>query len=702
MFVKHLLLYLFLSLTFLSSAGKIDRAFKNLSIYNYFEAKVLFEKSLKRNVVPASYGLAIIYSRNDNPFHNLDSAYLYVGRAEALYEIQKEKTKAKIVKFGCTYPAIRDLRQTISTAFYKVALEANTETSFQAFLDQHPWADEVQSSIYKRDSIAYESAKDVHWSEQYDLFLKKYPETVFYKQALASYYLTLYQEQTKGGSVDELVHFIHTYPQNPYKEDAEDRVYSLVTEKSRIVDYLDFINTHPDNRNKGEAWRRVYQLYMYDYSEKRIDQFLTEYPAYPFQDEVLQDKEIALQNLLPFRKGSFFGWMDYQGVIVYSPEYESMGFFKEGLSLVSKHGKYGYIDKSNQVVIPLLYDAGYDFEQGRAIVEKDGKSGIIDRTGKLLFPIDFEDIGQFSDGLIYATKDSVYAYYDKYGVQRFQTVFEEAFSFSEGLAMVQVNGKQTYIDLEGNFVIEPIYEQITKFTDSLFIFEEDEMFGIVHRNGVIVTPAIYDQVGSLSNERAIVVLDDKIGYINSSGAEVIKPIFEEFPNFMENGRFNGKYAKVRSKNKYGIIDLNGKWIVPAVYVELGNVSSMISFLKGKNWGFIDLQNRVMHSPKFDYAESMIHGLAVAELLVQQGMINAKGEWVIPNKFSNIERLENGYYLTSNGANLGVYSPKGKELVPNKYQQIRILDDEFMLLSNPGEIHYLYLPEGRIVKPQFID
>jgi hypothetical protein len=702
MFVKQLLVYLFLSLTFFSFAGKIERAFQKLSIYNYFEAKVLFEKTLKKKPVPSNYGLAIIYFRNDNPFHNLDSAYVFVNRAEALFEIQKEKEKQKMAAYGCTYPEIRNLRQAISAAFYKIALESNTELSFQHFLDQHPWADEVQTSIYKRDSIAFELAKDFHASKQYNLFMKKYPESIFQTQALASYRLTLYQEKTKTGTVEELLSFINTYPDNPYKDDAEDRVYNMLTDKNRIIDYLSFIEIYPANKNRNGAWRRLYQLYMYDYSETRIDQFLTEYPNYPFQNEVLQDKEIALQNLLPFRKGSLFGWMDFQGSIVYSPEYESMGLFREGLSLVSKYGKFGYVDKGNQVVIPMIYDAGFDFEQGRAIVEKNGKSGIIDRTGKLLFEIDFEDIGQFSEGLIYATKDSLYGYYDKYGVQHFNTFYQEAFSFSDGMAMVQVQGKQTFIDLEGKYVIAPIYEQISKFTDSLFIFEEEELFGIVHRNGKIITPAIYDEIGKLTNQRAVVMSNDKIGYLNEFGIEVIKPTFDVFPNFMENARFSGKYAKARFKNKYGVIDANGKWIIPATYTDLGNISNLMAFTKGKGWGFIDLQNKVIHAPKYDYAESMTSGLAVAELLVQQGMINAKGDFIIPNKFSNIERLENGYYLTSDGAKLGVYSPKGKELVTTKYQQVRILDEEFMLLSNPGEIHYLYLPEGRIIIPNLIN
>src|SRR5690554_4450406 len=63
-------------------AGRIDRAFEALEVYNYFKAKDLFYKSLKKDLVPASYGLSIIYGRNDNPFYNLDSAYKYIVIAD--------------------------------------------------------------------------------------------------------------------------------------------------------------------------------------------------------------------------------------------------------------------------------------------------------------------------------------------------------------------------------------------------------------------------------------------------------------------------------------------------------------------------------------------------------------------------------------------------------------------------------------------
>jgi TPR repeat protein len=63
-------------------------------IFDYFQAKKLFQKSLKKDTSPAAYGLAQIYFRKDNPFHSLDSAYKYIGIAKSTREKVKLKTVA--------------------------------------------------------------------------------------------------------------------------------------------------------------------------------------------------------------------------------------------------------------------------------------------------------------------------------------------------------------------------------------------------------------------------------------------------------------------------------------------------------------------------------------------------------------------------------------------------------------------------------
>lgn len=693
------LLALALCIGFSASAGKIDKAFESLKVYNYFEAKKQFEKSLKKQPAAASYGLAVIYGRHDNPFHNLDSAYKYVLKAENLYGAQSPKTQQYLKKYDFDYPHIVELRQQVSSDFYRQIRSVHTEAEYQAFIDKHPWSLEKADAVHKRDSIAYEKAMLINTSADYQAFLQKYPETKYRQAATEDFNRRLYQERTTGGTISELDKFIVQYPSNPYKGDAEDRIYALMTEKSTIENYESFIRRYPSNRNVERAWRKLYQLYMYDYSEKRIEQFIATYPDYPFRDEVEIDRELAQQNLIPFRDGALFGWMNLQGKVIFPAEYESLGFFREGLSLAAKNGKYGYVDKANKTVIPFKYDSGFDFEEGRAVVEQNEKYGIIDRTGKLLFEIAFSDIGQFSEGLIYGAKDSLYAYYDKFGMKRIDEKFEEAFSFSNGMAQVQVNGKKAYIDPYGTYLIQPIYEEVSFFTDSLLVYKEGDFYGIMHRNGKVLLGASMDQIGTLNNGKAIIVKNEKIGYINDSARIVINPAFEIFPNYMENARFFGNYAKVKLKGKYGIIDGKGKWIIPATYANMGTPSALTAFLKGKKWGFIDLTNKIVLKPVYDQASSMEKGLAVVEVNGFLGAVNAKGEWVFPAEFTEIKLLENDYFLVEKEEKLGLYSTKGVKLVAPMYDQIRIIDKDFLLLTGQEQVHYFYTPEQRIIVPQ---
>ncbi len=681
------------------SAGKIEKGFACLKIYNYFEAKQLFEKSLKKQPAPAQYGLAIIYASNDNPFYNLDSAFNLIQRAEKLFPLLAEKEKEKLKLIEVDYDHILALRQNISSQYFKIVNLKPSEIAFQTFLNQHPWANENTIAIHRRDSLAYLYAVQKNSSSDFQFFIDKYSQSEYLNDAKNAFDLRLYQEKTVNGTLGELELFLINFPNNPYKGDAEDRIYTLSIEKLTIDNYEAFIRRFPSNRNVEDAWRKLYQLYMYDYSEKRIVQFLQEYPDYPFKSEVEMDRALSLQQLFPYKTGTLFGWMNEQGDIVFSAEYESLAMFSEGLALAAKEGKYGYVDKSNQIVIPFKFDAGSDFESGRAIVELNGKLGIIDRTGKFLFDVVFNDLGQFSEGLIYGSKDSLYAYYDKYGLKRLDQDFEEAFSFANGMAKVKIKGKEAFVNPYGAYIVQPIYEEINFFTDSLLVFQENDKYGIVNLNNQIILPGIYEQIGNLVHGKAIIVKNNKIGYINQDGMLVILPTFEVFPNYMENAQFSGNYAKAKLKDKFGIIDGSGKWIIPASYSNLGNISSLISFEKGKKWGFIDLTNKIILKPTFDEATSILDGTSFVLVNGKQGVINAKGEFIIPAEFDEIKRFEQQYFLVSKNELWGLFSSNGNVIVTPNYDYIKLIDKDLMVMSNLSEVHYYFTKSQQIVVPQ---
>jgi hypothetical protein len=75
----------------------------------------------------------------------------------------------------------------------------------------------------------------------------------------------------------------------------------------------------------------------------------------------------------------------------------------------------------------------------------------------------------------------------------------------------------------------------------------------------------------------------------------------------------------------------------------------------------------------------------------------KGKVVIPISYTSIDRLTKELFLVSNGAQFGVFTNKGEMVIPLDYQQIRVIDKDLLVLINSNEVHYLYVPEKRIIQ-----
>ncbi len=363
---------------------------------------------------------------------------------------------------------------------------------------------------------------------------------------------------------------------------------------------------------------------MLDFDDQRIVKFKKDFPAYPYKDELETDLKLLKLDLLPFKSNVLYGYMDLSGKVVIPAEYEQLGFFHEGLAFAVKNEKYGFIDKGNRVVVPFEYESVTDFEQGRSIVEINDKLGVVDRSGAVVFPVEFDEIGILSEGLVYVSKNDMYAYYDKNFNLRIPFRFNEAYNFQNGKAKVQVDGKQGVIDIYGTFLVPPAYEDINFFNDSLLVFEENEYYGIMRKNTEIVSPANFDEIGVLNLNRALAVFEDLIGYLDGTGKMVIKAQYETYPNYVKRGQFKSNLAVVKQKGKYGVIDRNGKVIIPLAFNDLGEISSLMAFSKGKGWGFIDQTGKVIIQPEFDFAESFVNETAIVEKLTLQGVIDNKG------------------------------------------------------------------------------
>ncbi len=97
--------------SFFLTAGRIENGFDALHRYDYFKAKKIFETTSKHHPAASGFGLAIIYSRHDNPFYDVTKAHAAILVSQWGWNGISEKEKIRIKKLGVDEIGINSLKK---------------------------------------------------------------------------------------------------------------------------------------------------------------------------------------------------------------------------------------------------------------------------------------------------------------------------------------------------------------------------------------------------------------------------------------------------------------------------------------------------------------------------------------------------------------------------------------------------------------
>ncbi len=680
----------------MSYAGRVKKGFVALEMHDYFKAKKAFTKGMKYNPEICSFGLANLYSRDNNVFYSKDSAYRYIRLAKTVFYDAKAAKRSRWVKFGWDMNRIDSLERVIADQFFAEAKRINTPDSYNSFLNSHPNSTHAQRALIVRDSIAFFSAVMENTSHSYQAFIDQYPKSIYIEIAQDNFYEVQFNELTGDESLASYLEFVEVNINSPLRPAAEKKIFEIVTEPNTKESFDIFIRTYPENAMIDSAWRQLYQSSMDTMSRLTLKRFKNKYPDYPYQKELLQDIAYIDSVFLPFKKGDSFGFMNTAGVTMIPLGYEQVSEFSEGLSVVAKGGKFGVIDKHNRVRIPFEFDAISDFISGRAIVEQNGLQGMIHRNGGFVFECKFDDMGTLSDGLIYASDGEKFGYYDVTGFLRIPMKFSDAYDFSDGVAKVEVDGLAAYIDIYGGYVVPPAFEEIRMFSDSLYIYEQDGFYGFSNRFGKSVIEPMYDEIGELHNGFAVASIDGEIVYVNGGGQVIIQNDLEEFPNFMSRAEFLNGEAIAMKDGMYGKIDQKGRGVIKFQYENLGTGAYIFAFKKNGQWGVMNASKKIIVPAK--YASIAIHDetYIIANTEFGEGVLSINNEEVIPMNFNSIEYLSDDLFVAESETGFGIL--RKKELIaPLEFDSVQLFGKDYLLLIKSNRWVYLEIATGKLIE-----
>jgi len=657
--------------------SRLEKAFEALSIYDYFKAKDLFYKSLKSDSVAAAYGLSIIYSRNDNPFTQLDSAHKYINLAEDLWINVEEKTRMEYEYLGLDSIRVSAQAIKVDSLFYAEVLKKPTLHSWIEFLEDHDDQYYRKLALDHRNKMLFDEAALINTAAAYLDFTEKYPEAKEYGQAKKLYDSRVFEEMTANGTVSSYQDFLLTHPKSPFRSQAEQAIYSISTETGKVEDYYSFIKQNPSNPLVGKAWRQIYAIQVKEINTKTLAAFTLNYPDYPFMAELMSEFEMAVTHYYPITDGDYWGFIDDKGEMVIRLKFEWVEDFQDGIAMVGTAEGTTYIDKSGKEILSEPLDDGFGFSNGFAVVEKDGRYGIINRLGDFVVKPMYDDIGEGSEGLFYVEKDGQYGYVNEQGQEIIKPSYADALSFHNGVAVVTNEiDKKALINTHGEQITPFEYDWIESFSSSDFPvrFRKNELFGLMDRDGVEVTDTLYQALGEFSNGYILAGSEGSYGFLNVKGDTMVSFKYTLSNQATAESKFTHGHAKVFQGSKVGIIDSTGKKIFPAIFEDVGSYKgARIPVKKRGVWGYADLEIDLAIPYDFSTAENFRHSFAIVSKDELHGVIDTNGAEVIPIVYDELFWVDDTLLLVKDSL-FGLISLQADTLVKCAYQDASVIND----------------------------
>jgi hypothetical protein len=417
--------------------------------------------------------------------------------------------------------------------------------------------------------------------------------------------------------------------------------------------------------------------------------------------------------------GGLWGFINRQGQLAITPQYDFVDDFHNGRAIVKMNGKYGVINLDNEFVIKPEYDY-IEFLRNTnnsfyAIYLNTPRYGVINDKGQILVQVKYESLGNWQEGLSPFRSGKKFGFIDVDGQVAIPAEYDKVKDFSENLAAVQKNRLWGYIDHAGNFVIQPAYSSAGNFQNGKAPVTARKGNGYVNPKGE-VTFSKYSKCFEYYKGMAKVKVKGKFGFIDEKGKWVIHPHYKNISDFNQYnmaivkkgrkygvidrkghhvthisyqkiGAFSEGYAAVQRKNKYGFIDSTGKVVIEPQYMSAGKFSEGLAAISVKGrWGFINPSNKITVNPKYRKAGEFVENLARVRNDRSWGFINKSGSEVIPLKYGFASDFKDGIAIAGSASTFGdrFITQQGKVLYDSSYQQVLQFEDKIARVKKYGK------------------
>lgn len=455
----------------------------------------------------------------------------------------------------------------------------------------------------------------------------------------------------------------------------------LETNKSEVT--FEFMNTHPQSSFYGEA-AMLLDRQFYDETTKENDPnsyigFISKFPK-----NVLLTQ--AKENLFNYYRQQ----KDTSGLAFYVKHYpespQNLEAWKLLFSLTvtdfSFDGLKSFVNRYPE--FPLKTSILKELELNKLVLypcQQGDFTGYIDQNGKQIIKPVYDAAGDFYEGLaVVSRNDSVY-FINKENVNPFKKIYSDAAVFKNGIAPVKQTGKWFFINRQGQN-ISKFYDEINELSDEVYVVKIGEKYGALNHFGQMILEPKFDKLGDFKNGLAYYTEKGIYGFVSRTGS-MHKAEFEWISDFGTD-----KIAVFRQNNKFGLVNTNGKKILPADYDQVLRTNSSIYIVVSNGlYGFYSTDGCFLTAIAYDFIkekspEYYTNGILMKLLHKnEQGLVDENGKMNINfGAYQEANFAGNDLIRVKQKNKFGYLDRQLKTAIPFKYQQAEDFQDSVALVK----------------------
>lgn len=377
--------------------------------------------------------------------------------------------------------------------------------------------------------------------------------------------------------------------------------------------------------------------------------------------------------------------------------------------IIQNGNKYGLVNKKGKEILPPKYDSLlYTELQDQYIaylLNPEGlkAAGIITEKDKKVIPIGYRNIKPVALTLYAVSnfKNST-ALYNSDGKQKTGFDFDEITAFKGSLARYYKNGKAGVINFDGKILLPATYKDIIIRSDSTVDAVHLRNWKIMDGNNRQLNELYFDSIRPVGEDRWVT----SIKFYNASGHATLmnalndahgKQLIGYRPMYIFD--FEGELARIREQQRFGVINRDGAYILPADFDSVAITTDAIiagtRIDRQWSWHLFDLQGRKKSRHTYQALVPQQHELIPAKLNGRWGYINQQGAEVLLCRYDTTYAFEGELARVRFNGNMGVINREGVWQLYPSAEHIAIVTPKRFVVRNQNN-HQLLDEQGKVL------